>query len=197
MTDVKKTVTFGAVTVDKVSASKFQKEGTLTAQVSQNVLIITDYPSAQVNNSLTQNIFNVEEFGFKSQTFEQKQRRVAFFDVPTNADVASVQKRIDETVEALGEGKVVLCIHRSCQPITHDGHKWALREGELTEDDLAMSQIVRDPETKKPILFEGKYQYRSTNFRIDGVDEVDNRKATVDQAYTSAMLDLMLAEQTA
>ena len=45
-------VTKGAITVDKVEASNFQKVKTLTAQLRQVIKSVFSYPEAQVSNNM-------------------------------------------------------------------------------------------------------------------------------------------------
>ena len=93
---VKKVVNVTPVTVEKVYESEYQKEGTKTAQLRQTVTTDAYYPSKQPNNSMTDNVFDLEDFGFEAQKFTSEEKRVAWINVPEAASKEDVSGRIPE-----------------------------------------------------------------------------------------------------
>lgn len=141
---VKKEVTKGTITLDKLSAGQFQKPGTITAQLRQIITTVSTYPAKKTTSNLQENIFEMDDFGFKGQVFTSTENRMAFILVPENTTEEIVKSKIEASV------KTGACIYRvlSSVPILDDNQKYAITAGLKTLDDFADTQVVRYPNTE-------------------------------------------------
>jgi hypothetical protein len=179
-------VSFGPVSIADVYASEHQKPGTLTAEYHQTVVKVSEYKGTQVTNNLHHNIFDVSEFGFQSQIFENTEERVFFGIVPENFTLEMAQERLKLTVEQIGE-KLRLQKILALVPQPHSGQEWALNTGKMTIQDLAEKQMIKDKVTGRPVLYKDRYlQYRLINLRVDGLEDQDLRDQQLGEGKTYA-----------
>lgn len=188
-TQIRKTVTVKPISVSRVYQSDFQKEGTLTAELKQTIEIQSFYPSKSVTNSLNQNIFNTQDFGFEEQKFDSSETRVAWIDVPVGSTVESVMDKLKSVPNA------TLYRIMSNRPILADSDKYAIDNPNLqvTIDDYANRQAVRygenHPDAGKLVLdANGKIQYRRIAFSLSKVDDIDSRTSNPADFYASPEL---------
>ena len=180
--EVKKTVTFEPIVVDSVYQAKYQKEGTLTAQLKQTVVTIANYPTKSVVSNLQNNIFGNNDFGFKDKDYESRETRVAWINVPAGSTVETVAAQLKKFPKAR--------LYRvlSNTPIISDIQEYAIRQKLTSVDIIADGQVVRYPKGSedegKLILSNGKPQYRAVYFHTDGLEDRDSRDA--DPANTFA-----------
>lgn len=196
---VRKITSVGGITLDKISKSDFQKEGTLTAQIRQIVTTKSYYPSKKADSNLQANIFDTKDFGFTEQEFISEEARVAFLLVPLTATKEDIEKRL---VAAVSKGA---CIYRvlSNAPILSDDQKYAIGQALKTVDDFANSQVARYPEnaetiadgTAGKIILDkaGNVQYRRSFFWNTAMADVDVRGNDKYPAYQSAEIKAELA----
>lgn len=194
---VSHTTSVGKITLDKISKSDFQKEGTLSAQLRQIVTTVSSYPSKKTATELQANIFDNAEFGFEAKTYESTEARIAWIPVPANIDQAVLEAKL---VLANEKGA---CIYRvlSNAPILDENQKYAITAGIRTLDQFAATQAVRYPENEKTIADgtankltldkAGNVQYRRTFFWNSPMADVDVR-GTV-EPYVSPELMAELA----
>jgi hypothetical protein len=190
---VKTTVTKGAITLDRIYKGDYQKEGTLTAQIRQEVMKHSFYPSKKVASSMQANIFSTDDFGFEGSEYESKETRIAWIPVPENISQEEVLRRL-----ALAETKGAT-IYRvlSNAPILDENQVYAISQGLTTKDKFANSQAVRFPESagenagKLQLDSEGRVQYRRTFFWGTAMEDQDARGKT--EAYVSPELQAELA----
>ena len=171
----------GAITLDKISTSEYQKEGTMTAQIRQEILTKSYYPSKKVSSNLQGGLFEAKDFGFEEQEFQSKETRVAFIPVPVGSSVEAITAKLDSA------HKAGACIYRvlSNQPILDENQKYAVKNGITTVDVFANSQAVRYPEGtlinnvdvsgKLTLDKAGDVQYRKTYFWLTNMEDVDVR----------------------
>tara|TARA_R100001377_G_scaffold85310_1_gene71490 strand:+ start:26756 stop:27385 length:630 start_codon:yes stop_codon:yes gene_type:complete len=188
--EIIKEVIAGPVTVSRVYASDYQKEGTLTAELKQKITTNTTYPSKRVTNSLDGNVFSTEEFGFEpSEPFVNHETRVAWIDVPVGTSIEAVVAKL--------AGAPGACLYRIMdnKPVISDNQQDAIRNPErnVTIDTFSNRQAVRYPmghtnEGKLAIHSSGKVQYRRIAFSATAKNDVDNRNADLDYGYVSAEL---------
>jgi hypothetical protein len=184
---------FGKINIDDIVKSAFQKAGTMTVILSQEVVNTSYYPSQRVDNNLQDNLFGAEEFGFKEQVFTAKEKRVAFVIIPeAEATKEIVQARLDK----LPNAKIyrILANH----PILSENQGNSIERGLKTTDDFANAQVVRVPdneETQKKgtagkILLDrnNKIQYRRTFFSAIGKEDEDLRTKEPNDYYVSAAI---------
>jgi hypothetical protein len=89
-----------AVSVDSVGVSKFQKEGSLTAQMRQVIEKLSWYQAKQSANSNTNSLYDNDDFGeeYQDKPYTATENRIAFILVPTTASVESVTKKLNLVV---------------------------------------------------------------------------------------------------
>jgi hypothetical protein len=182
--NIRKEVSTGPLNVHRVHKTEFQKDGTLTAELKQVVETVSFYPTKSVSNSLSDNIFSMEDFGFEEKQFPNKETRVAWIDVPTGMTVKSVQEQLTKTPDA--------CLYRilSNRPIIADTEQHAIDNPEfpnVTLDSIANKQVVRIPKGEenegKLALINGKPQYRRIAFSKVSKEDVDMRTSDTADFY--------------
>jgi len=133
------------IKVVAINVPKFQKGTTLNAELHQLVTTHAFYPSMKVKNSLSDNIFDSEEFGAETeeQEFISYSDRTAFMVVPAGTTVEELQTRFD-TLSNKGWIYRIL----SNQPILSAEHLSAIANGRTTKDLIAESQVLRYPKTE-------------------------------------------------
>lgn len=184
--NIRKEVTSSPIMVERVYKSDFQKEGTLTAELRQVVTTKSFYPSKSISNSLNENIFSIQDFGFEETDYENKETRVAWIDVPVGSTKESVQKQLDNLKEA------TLYRILSNRPIIADTEQYAIDnpEMETTIDTYANRQVVRYPKEHEQegslVVTEGKVQYRRVAFSKGAKADVDLRNSDLADVYMSA-----------
>lgn len=169
-------VSKGPVTLDSFRVSSFQKAGTKTAILRQEVKTTSHYPSIQVSNDKQDNLFSLNDFGAEEQSFDTIEHRVAFMDVPENTTEAQMQEKL---AQANANGA---CLYKTLSnyPILTDNHKNAISRGLTDLDTIAKSQVVRYPagsENEGQVITDpsGKIQYRKVFFSIAAKADEDYR----------------------
>lgn len=195
---VRHVISKSAITLDKIGASEFQKEGTLSAQIRQTVTRESYYPSKKTSSSMQANIFDNKDFGFEEQRFESVENRIAWIPVPTNITEAEVKAKL-EAAQKNGA-----CIYRvlSNKPILDENQKYAVEQGLRTLDMFANAQVVRYPKGSKDEAgndnagkiwtdASGNVQYRRTFFWLTAMEDFDARDKG--ESYVSPEIKAELA----
>ena len=177
----------GAISLDKIYKADYQKEGTLSAQIRQEIVTKSFYPSKQTTSNLQANIFGNEDFGFAEQEFESKETRVSWIEVPTNATEELVKSKL----EAAYKNGATLYKILSNHPILTNHQEYSITAGNKTMDDYANSQVVRYPEGHEKagqvtLDFNGKPQYRRVFYWNTPMDDQDARTNDPNDYYVSA-----------
>lgn len=172
------------VTLDKVYVGENQKPGTLTAQLRQQVVTNSYYPSKKVDSNMQDSLFGAKEFGFEEQKFVSTENRVAWIPVPSTKTEAEVKTMLDAAA------KNGACIYRvlSNEPILDDNQQYAIKAGLRSLDQFADTQAIRYPEgvidelgndiSGQLVLDKaGNVQYRRTFFSMAPKEDVDERNA--------------------
>lgn len=183
---VRREVSKGPIGLDRIYKADFQKEGTLTAQIRQEVTTKSSYPSKKTSSSMQANVFATEEFGFSTQDFEATETRIAWIPVPVNATIDVVKAKL----EAAAKNGATIYRVLSNAPILDENQKYAINQGLKTKDDFAKTQAVRypdgDPNAGKLTLDKnGNVQYRRTFFWLTPMEDQDVRGQEI---YVSAEL---------
>jgi hypothetical protein len=190
---VRKQSSKGALEVSRVHEAKYQKEGTLTAEIKQTITTKSYYPSKAVSNNLQDNPFASSEFGFAEQEFVATEKRVAWVDVPKGSTVESVAAKLatlpDATIYKILANK----------PILSDNQLYAIEAGLTSKDVIADGQVVRfptgHPQAGQIILDpQGKVQYKATYFKTSAMADQDLRTAEVEDFYATPNMKAELAE---
>lgn len=179
------TITFGDISLDEIRKSEYQKPGTLTAQLRQEVKTVSQYPEAKTETSMQKGLFGIEKFGFEKKTYETVETRMAWIPVPASASELEVKKAI----AAANQKKAVIYKVLSNHPILDENQKYSISVGQRTMDDFANAQVVRYPENhdEKPNQIirdrNGKVQYRRTYFWDGPMEDSDARTADLQDQY--------------
>lgn len=181
-----KQTTKGAIKCSRVyDNGEFQKEGTLTAEIKQEVKTVSSYPSKRVDSNLQSNVFGADDFGFAPKNFESTETRVAWIPVPTGTTPDAVQAKLDAAL------KGGACIYRvlSSAPILDKNQEYAIAQGLRTLDQYANSQAVRVPKNDDTVAngtagklildAKGQVQYRKTFFWASAQEDHDVRDQVV------------------
>ena len=194
---LRKEVTKSLITVDKVEATEFQKEGTKTAQLRQIVKTKSFYQAKQIETNLQDNMFAPADYDetFKEQEFNSTENRVAFINVPEVTSVNDVLSKISEHPEA------VLYRILSNHPILTTSQSYAIDEGLITLETISESQIVRygkDHQQEGQLATDSndKPQYRAIFYsNVTKADE-DLRTVEAEDFYVSESIQEELVGET-
>jgi hypothetical protein len=188
---VRKEISKAPLEISRVHATKWQKEGTLTAEIKQTVTTKSFYPSKSVSNNLKDNPFSSEEFGFTDTVYSSEERRVAWVDVPLDSTVESMQARL----ALLPEATIYKILAN--KPIVSDSQEYAILAGLTDRDTIANSQVVRYGEGSEKagqmILNNGKPQYKATFFKRQAKEDEDLRTADPSDFYATEAMKVELA----
>lgn len=177
--EITKEKNYEKVTIDSVTALEYQKSGTLTAQLRQIVTTKTTYPSTQISDGVSDNLFGTSDFTDigQGQTYENKEKRVAWINVPSSTTVAEVQAKLDALYSAGKQPCIMKVV--SNEPILTDNQINAISRGLKTMDYYANKQVVRygDSSANAGALIlddNGNPMYKRTFFQADKVED-ENR----------------------
>jgi len=183
---IRKVVTKTPISVDKVYAGDFQKEGTKSAQIRQAVKTVAFYPSKQVTSNHQDNPFALEEFGFGEKEYENTENRVAWIDVPANCSIDDVLGKLP--------ADAVLFRMMSNRPILTNHQVYSIEANQKTMDDYANSQVVRfgdSHERAGQLVLDanGKPQYRAIFYSNTAKEDVDGRTEQANDFYASVQIN--------
>lgn len=182
---IRKEVSKSKLRVSKLSKSDYQKEGTLTAELRQEVITESFYPTKSIANSLNDNIFSMKDFNFEEKNFENTEKRVGWIDVPATMTLDQVAKQL-ESVSGATLYRIL-----SNKPIISDTEQYAIESTTLdvTLDTFANRQVVRIPEGQENAgalaLNNGKPQYRRIAFSKTPKEDDDTRTSDPSDFYAS------------
>lgn len=164
-------VIYGLVTVDEVKPA-LNTEAKLRAQLRQ--VVTKEYPPASIKDSMTDELFSRDEFGFTDANRSFSENRVGWVDVPNGTTVEDVVYKL----AALPEPRLVK--HMSLNVILTDEQASAIQSGLTTLETIAAAQVIRNE--KQDIIpykgrpsHEGYLQYRVIKFAVTAKDDVDTR----------------------
>jgi len=194
---LRKEVTKSLITVDKVEATEFQKEGTKTAQLRQIVKTKSFYQAKQIETNLQDNMFAPADYDetFKEQEFNSTENRVAFINVPEVTSVNDVLSKISEHPEA------VLYRILSNHPILTTSQSYAIDQGLTTLEVISESQIVRygkDHQKEGQLARDSndKPQYRAIFYSNVAKADEDLRTVEAEDFYVSESIQEELVGET-
>ena len=187
---------YGKITIDSVQASRYQKAGTLTCQLRQVVNTSVTYPSTQLSDGVSDNLFGTSEFTDveAGQTYENSETRIAWINVPSGTTVQAVQKKLDDLYAAGKEPCIMKVV--SNFPILTDNQKIAIDRNLKSMDDFADSQAVRygsNHANAGALILDdnGNPMYKRNFFQADMVE--DENRCSVDNVYLSTNIASELA----
>lgn len=189
---VTSTTKYGPITVDKVFTGNFQKAGTLSAQIRQEVTTTSLYPSKQGTKASDDALFSNADFGFTEMPYSSTEKRVHWLNIPLGKTVADVE------AELAAHPKARLVKTLSNRPIINSDQQYAINTGSATLDTFADTQVVRYPEgtvqqgvdVSGQIVLDknGKVQYRAISFSTTDKPDVDLRDDNPENEYMSAAI---------
>lgn len=164
------------VTLSRIYKADYQKDGTMTAELRQEVIIDSYYPSKKVESNMQNGLFSAQEFGFDEQHFQNIEKRVAWVLIPAAATEDSVLAMLAKA----NTNKAVIYKVLDSEPILDENQHYALTTGQRTMDDFANRQVVRYPDNHPTApgqlcLNNNLVQYRRTFFWNGPKNDVDNR----------------------
>lgn len=171
--EIQKFVKETGINVEEIYKSQFQKDGSLTARLSQEVVTTSIYPSKKYTDELSDNLFSASDFGAEGKEFVNTEKRVAFMNVPIGTTMEQVVAGLSKYPKA----RIYKIL--SCEPTITDGQKYKINQGDLTIEQIATSQQVVNPETGETPLYQGFPQYRTTHLSLTGQPDIDKRDETM------------------
>ena len=195
--EVTKTVTKSALAINLekgVYEGAYQKEGTKSVELRQEVTTTGHYPSKRATNELNGSLFGAADFGFASQELSNTEKRVGWINVPAHVTLEQVQAAM------LAKPEAMLYKVLSNHPILSSDQNYAISTGlsSKTLADYSNSQIVRYPASSplagQIVLNNGKVQYRATFFSdVAHADTLDKRTADPADFFASDEIKAELA----
>jgi len=191
-TNIRKEESRKPVTVEEIQVSKFQKEGTKTAMIRQEVTVKSFYPSQVHSSDMQQNFVAKDQFDDTEQEFEAIQNRTAFVEVPEAFTVEEAQALIPENA----------CLYRvlSNAPILTENHKNAIERGLTDLDTIGNSQVARygEGDEKEGQIIpddKGRVQYRKVFYWNSEKADEDRRGMEAHPEHITAEIAEELALQ--
>ena len=94
--EIKKSRTY----VSRVYVSHYQKPGTVTAELKQEVNTISLYPDKIIRDDLHGNIYDISEFEQAQKKYDNKRTDVAWIDIPEGQTFENVLHRLNDYPKA-------------------------------------------------------------------------------------------------
>lgn len=176
----------GRITIDKIEKSPFQKAGTLTATLRQIINVIAYYQGKQATDSLTDSLYDNDDFGFEEQSFASTETRVCFLPIPDSETEAGLLEKL----AAAPNARIWKCL--SNHPILTSQQENSINRGLKTLDEYADSQVIRYPEGHEMagqiIVRNGKVEYKVQKFSANGKPDTDLRNSTPGDFFVSSAI---------
>lgn len=189
---VTKTVVAGQVTLDSLTVTKYQKNGTQTAQLRQVLTTTSEYPTQKIKSEHSDNLFDAVDFGIETRSFTNTKNRVTFMDVPTTVSKDDIEGLLSPEN----------CIHRIVgnHPILTEAKSYGIKVGNITLDEIADQQVMKYINEKgKSVLdlsLNGKVQYKTDSFSlVQKEDDLSRLTSAPKDFYASAAIQAELNGQ--
>lgn len=188
-------VVFSLIMLDLIKVSDFQKAGTKTAQLRQNVTTTSFYASKQANDSLTESFYKNDDFGYAEQPFTSVQNRVVFMNIP----VSETEEGLQLKLAAAPQARIYRIL--SNHPILTSQQENAISRGLKTKAEFANKQVRKFPEgaivngvdvSGQLILDEGKVQYAVLKFNATGKADENYKTSDPADMYLTPEIETML-----
>jgi len=178
----RKEVSKSSVEVTRVYSNDYQKPGTLTAELKQEVITHSFYPSKKIDSNT---IFSASEFGFEEQLFISKETRMAWILVPQIiGGIPTTVEMVKAQLAKIKNPDIYRVMSNS--PILDDNQKYAVASGIRSVNDFANKQVSRYGENAKDgkgndvsgkliLDKENRVQYRRTFFQAQKTEDIDLR----------------------
>ena len=194
---IRKEVTKSTLVVARVYPHAFNNKK-MTAELKQTVTTKSFYPSTQISNNLSGNIFTTADFGFTDTEHTNSSIRVSWIDVPLGSTVESVTAKLAEYPQA------TLYTLMGNRPFITDAQDYSIKSPEidLTLDHIANQQVIRgrkDNSEELEIKLDsrtGKIQYRMVGFSAVAKEDIDVRDSDPTNTYSTPEIDAELAVPT-
>jgi len=166
------TKTFGPIILDGIKQSDYpNKAGIHSIQAQLRQEVTTVYPGGSTGNSMTENLFSAEDFGFQGSTYTSQ--RVTWIPVPENATEDQIRGMLATKPNARIWNKYSNDF-KDC--MTEEQH-YAVTSGQQTLEFFENKLRIRDTNGNDLPGFdeEGKAQYRASGFSLTAKEDEDLR----------------------
>lgn len=166
------TKTFGPITLDLIKQSEYpNKAGNRPFQAQLRQEVITSYPGGSTGNSMTENLFAAEDFGFQGSTYTSQ--RVTWIPVPETA----TEEQVKALLAAKPNARIWNCLSNNVKDVMTDEQHYAVTSGQQTLDFFEDKLRIRDTNGNDLPGHdeEGKAQFRSSGFALEAKEDVDLR----------------------
>lgn len=186
-------VTYGPLRVIEVRKHTFRDD---VAQAELRQTVVRHYPGARPNNSNTDSLYEISDFGFTSQDFENE--RVVWINIPLDKTEQDVKKQLEKFPEAtiyriLADNVEQVLSEEQLFAIKSDQFDYSLEQAKCAhvimlvgDDGMAravssngdiLDGAVEQDENGKvvKILDETGLQYASKGFSLSWKEDVDLR----------------------
>lgn len=166
---IKKTVTKGALTIESVTADKYNDER-MSAQLRQMTTTISEYPSKGGSDKQSSLLTG------SGESFKKESLRVCFVPV----DLGSTKESVSELIASLPDATIYQIVSTDIQDVLTDGHRYQIEEGGLLLEDLEEKYSIPvknkagDLTSERVSDDEGNTIYRAVYFSADGQEDINH-----------------------
>lgn len=202
---IEKKTTKGQITVSRVYRANYQKSGTLTAEMKQEVTEVTLYPDKVIRDDLQGNIYDIAEYNQDKKEFKKSRIDVTWIDVPDTESVESVKARLSQypnaTLYRVISNHPIMSesTQKYIQNLIDTGQEAMAKK---VKDRMANSQVLRYRETspddghyKGELILDkfGKPQYKYCFLDETGTKEdIDLKTEDPQDFYTTVEIHMSL-----
>lgn len=156
--------TFSAISVDEVKPHAY-KDQVDSAQLRQ--VVTTTYPSMSVGNSLSDSLFEIDEFGLPAgQSYEAI--RVTWLDVPKG----TTKEQVESLLQNLPNARIYATYSNNLEDVMTAQQKAAVEQGLQTIEFFEDKLRIRDSKGNE---LPGVPQYRQYGFSKTAKADIDLR----------------------
>ncbi len=166
------TKTFGPITLDLIKQSDYpNKAGARPFQAQLRQEVVTTYPGGSTGNSMVENLFNAEDFGFQGSTYMSQ--RVTWIPVPETA----TEDQVKALLAAKPNARIWNKYSNKPEDVMTEEQHYAVTSGQQTLAFFEEKLRIRDVNGNDLPGFdeEGKAQYRASGFSLTAKEDVDLR----------------------
>lgn len=156
------------ITVDHVKDHTY-KDDVLSCQLRQVVTKKVTYPCRAIN-SKQDSLFLPEELGSNPKSFSNSSTRIAWTEVPLNANAEEIEKRLRSNPNAI----IYQIVSIEIEDLLTEGQLYNISEGILDIEALKKSYSLRDKEGKYIFDKKGNQIYRKCFLSLKGQEDIIN-----------------------
>lgn len=163
---------FGPITLDRIKKSEYpNRAGNHPFQAQLRQEVTTSYPGGSTGNSMTENLFSTEDFGFQGSTYTSQ--RVTWIPVPETA----TEEQIKALLASKPNARIWNKYSNKVQDVMTDEQHYAVTSGQQTLSSFEDKLRIRDNQGNELSGYdeEGKAQFRSSGFALEAKEDEDLR----------------------